>query len=367
MTSTTSTTSPAAAEGLGPGATIRIGDVPVGREHEPFIIAEMSGNHDGSLDKALEIVRAAAAAGAHAIKLQTYTPDTITIDADTPEFRLSAAHPLWGGRRLYDLYEEAHTPWEWHQPIFDLARELGLLAFSSPFDPTAVDFLESLDVPAYKIASSEIVDLPLVRLAARTGKPMIISTGMASVAEIHAAVEAARSVGNDQVIVLSCTASYPADPASSNLRGIPVMADTFRAPIGLSDHTMGIGAAVASIAFGAVLVEKHVTMSREEGGVDSDFSLEPAELAALVSETKVAWQALGQPHIGARETEREGLRFRRSLFVVQDVAQGDPVTAENVRSIRPANGLAPDSFALLEGRVFRRDTQRGTPMSWDLV
>lgn len=353
--------------GFGPDSTVTIGGVPVGRDHPPFIIAEMSGNHDGSLDKALEIVRAAAAAGAHAVKLQTYTADTITIDVDTPDFRLSDEHPLWGGRRLYDLYEEAHTPWKWHAPIFDLARELGLLAFSSPFDPTAVEFLESLEVPAYKIASSEIVDLPLVRTAAATGKPIIISTGMASVGEIHAAVTAARSTGNEQVIVLSCTANYPADPAASNLRGIPVMAETFGAPIGLSDHTMGIGAAVASIAFGAVLVEKHVTMSREEGGVDSDFSLEPDELALLVSQTRVAWQALGEPRIGARESEREGLRFRRSLYVVEDVAAGDPVSDKNVRSIRPANGLPPDTFTQLEGRAFTRNVPRGTPMSWDLV
>ncbi|OFE14585.1 pseudaminic acid synthase [Humibacillus sp. DSM 29435] len=353
--------------GRGPQATIHIGGVPVGADVEPFIIAEMSGNHDGSLDTALAIVRAAAAAGAHAIKLQTYTADTITLDVDAPEFRLSDDHPLWAGRRLYDLYEEAHTPWEWHAPIFELARELGLLAFSSPFDPTAVEFLEGLDVPAYKIASSEIVDLPLVRLAAGTGKPIIISTGMASVGEIHAAVQAARGTGNDQVIVLSCTAAYPADPSASNLRGIPVMAAAFDAPIGLSDHTMGIGAAVASIAFGAVLVEKHVTLSRESGGVDSDFSLEPPELASLVAETKVAWQALGQPLIGARESEREGLRFRRSLFVVEDVRAGEPVTSRNVRSVRPSTGLAPDLFDLVVGRAFTRDVRRGTPLQWELV
>ncbi|MDN5766697.1 MAG: pseudaminic acid synthase [Humibacillus sp.] len=365
MTATTPTTPTTPDSGR--RATIRIGGVPVGADAEPFIIAEMSGNHDGSLDKALAIVRAAAAAGAHAIKLQTYTADTITLDVDTPDFRLSDDHPLWGGRRLHDLYEEAHTPWEWHAPIFGLARELGLLAFSSPFDPSAVEFLESLDVPAYKIASSEIVDLPLIRLAAATGKPIIISTGMASVGEIHAAVQAARGTGNEQVIVLSCTASYPADPSSSNLRGIPVMAEAFDAPIGLSDHTMGIGAAVASIAFGAVLVEKHVTLSRDDGGVDSDFSLEPPELAALVTETRVAWQALGRPRIGARESEREGLRFRRSLFVVEDVVAGDAVSATNVRSIRPSNGLAPDTFSMLEGRRFTADVSRGTPMSWDLV
>src|SRR6476661_2978231 len=329
--------------------SLTIGGTPVGPDAPPFIIAEMSGNHDGSLDKALEIVRMAAKAGAHAIKLQTYTADTITIDVDKPEFRLSADHELWGSRRLYDLYEEAHTPWEWHQPIFDLARELGLLAFSSPFDPTAVEFLEGLDVPAYKIASSEIVDLPLIRLAAGTGKPLIISTGMASVGEIAAAVEAAHSTGNRQVMLLSCTVSYPADPASSNLRGIPVMREAFGVPVGLSDHTMGIGAAVASVAVG------------------SAFSLEPDELAALVRETKVAWQALGEPRIGAREAEREGLRFRRSLFVVEDVKAGDPVTSANVRSIRPANGLAPDAFSLVESKRFTRDVERGTPMSWDLV
>ena len=326
----------------------------------------MSGNHDGSLDKALEIVRTAAEAGAHAIKLQTYTADTITIDVDKPEFRLSEGHELWGSRRLYELYEEAHTPWEWHEPIFDLARELGMLAFSSPFDPTAVEFLEGLEVPAYKIASSEIVDLPLIRLAARTGKPLIISTGMASVGEIARGRRAAAPRGNRQVMLLSCTVSYPADPASSNLRGIPVMREAFGVPVGLSDHTMGIGAAVASVAFGAVLVEKHVTMSREEGGVDSAFSLEPDELAALVRETgRVAGpRRAAHRRAGA---EREGLRFRRSLFVVEDVKAGDPVTAANVRSIRPANGLPPDAFSLIESKRFTRDVERGTPMSWDLV
>jgi len=347
--------------------SVTIGGREVGPAAEPFVIAEMSGNHDGDLNKALDIVRAAAESGAHAIKLQTYTADTITIDADTPLFRLSAGHSLWADRRLYELYQEAHTPWDWHKPIFELARELGLLAFSSPFDPSAVAFLEDLDVPCYKIASSEIVDLPLIRLAAGTGKPIIISTGMASVGEIHAAVEAARSVGNNQIVVLSCTADYPADPADSNLRGIPVMADTFQTLVGLSDHTMGIGAAVASVAFGACVIEKHVTLSREGGGVDSAFSLEPAELAALVSESRNAWLALGKPRIGARAVEAEGLRFRRSLFVVEDVQAGDPVTAVNVRSIRPAGGLAPDLFDVVVGRVFARSAVKGTPLSWDLI
>jgi pseudaminic acid synthase len=346
---------------------IKIGGRQVGPDAAPFIIAEMSGNHDGDLDKALAIVRATAAAGAHAIKLQTYTADTITIDVDTPAFRISSGHELWADRRLYDLYQEAHTPWDWHAPIFELARELGLLAFSSPFDPTAVAFLEDLDVPCYKIASSEIVDLPLIRLAAATGKPIIISTGMASVGEIDAAVKAARNTGNDQIIVLSCTADYPADPADSNLRGIPVLAKVFDTLVGLSDHTMGIGAAIAAVALGACVIEKHVTISRDGGGVDSAFSLEPQELAALVRESETARVSLGRPRIGATASENEGLRLRRSLFVVQDVVAGDLVTEANVRSIRPAGGLAPDLFSVVKGRTFRTGAKMGTPLSWDVI
>ena len=346
---------------------ITIGGRQVGPDAAPFIVAEMSGNHDGDLDKALAIVRATAAAGAHAIKLQTYTADTITLDVDTPAFRISAGHELWADRRLYDLYQEAHTPWEWHAPIFELAGELGLLAFSSPFDPTAVAFLENLDVPCYKIASSEIVDLPLIRLAAATGKPIIISTGMASVGEIDAAVRAARGTGNDQIIVLSCTADYPADPADSNLRGIPVLASVFDTLVGLSDHTMGIGAAIAAVALGACVIEKHVTISREGGGVDSAFSLEPHELAALVRETETARVSLGQPRIGATASEDEGLRLRRSLFVVRDVVAGDVVTEANVRSIRPAGGLAPELFSVVKGRTFRTDAKMGTPLSWAVI
>lgn len=346
---------------------IQIGGVPVGPESDPFIIAEMSGNHNGDLQRALDIVTMAAEAGAHAIKLQTYTADTITIDADTPSFRLSEGHELWGGRRLYDLYDEAHTPWEWHEKIFAHAADKGILAFSSPFDPTAVDFLEGLGAPAYKVASSEIVDLPLIRAMAETGKPIIISTGMASIAEIDAAVKAARSTGNEQIVVLSCTADYPADPASSNLRSIPVMANAFDVLVGLSDHTMGIGVPVASIAFGAVLVEKHVTLARDDGGVDSAFSLEPDELAAMVRETAIARQALGEARIGAKESEREGLRFRRSLFVTRDVKAGEKVAPDNVRSIRPAGGLMPDEFQNVEGREFRVDAVKGTPLTWDLL
>ncbi|MFW6597147.1 pseudaminic acid synthase [Propionibacteriaceae bacterium Y2011] len=347
--------------------TLTIGKHQVGLDQRPYVIAEMSGNHNGDLGRAKAIVEMAAEAGAHAIKLQTYTADTLTINSDKPAFKLADDHPLWGGRTLYDLYTEGSTPWEWHEPLFSLADELGMDAFSSPFDPTAVKFLTDLGVPAFKIASSEIVDIPLVRACAEQGKPMIISTGMASVGEVHAAVEASRAAGNDDIVVLSCTAEYPADPASSNLRGIPVFADTFDTLVGLSDHTMGIGAPIAAVAFGAVLIEKHVTLSRADGGVDSEFSLEPHELKALVDETEVAWQALGRPRIGRKDSEQTGPRFRRSLFVTADVKAGDPVTADNVRSIRPAGGLPTELFDTVEGRPFRTDVERGTPLSWDLI
>jgi len=346
---------------------ITIGDHRVGPGERPFVIAEMSGNHNGSLDRALEIVDAIAATGAQAVKLQTYRADTITIDVDAPAFRISDDHSLWGGENLYSLYEKAHTPWEWHAPIFERAAAAGLTVFSSPFDPTAIDLLESLDAPAYKIASAEIVDLPLIELAARTGKPLVISTGMANVAEIHAAVDTARRARNDQLIVLGCTASYPADPADSNLRGIPLIRDTFDVVPGLSDHTMGIGVPVAAVALGACAIEKHVTLSRADGGVDSDFSLEPAELTALVTESERAWQALGTTRIGPKDSEREVSRLRRSLWVVEDVAEGDEVTAANVRSIRPSGGLPPADLPTVLGRRFRKSAQKGTPLTWNLV
>lgn len=348
-------------------APIPFGSQEIGAHRPPVIVAELSGNHDGDLSRALDIVRAAADAGVEAVKLQTYTADTITIDVDGPLFRLSDGHELWGGRTLYQLYQEAHTPWEWHEPIFELARDLGLVAFSAPFDPTAVEFLEKLDVPAYKVASSEIVDLPLVGAMAATGKPLVISTGMASLAEIDAAVRTARDAGNERLVVLACTASYPAPPEASNLRTIPVLADALDVHAGLSDHTLGIGAAVASVALGATLIEKHVTLSRESGGVDSAFSLEPDELAALRRETDTAWRALGEARVGPTAAETEGLRFRRSLFVVEDVRAGDAVTPRNVRSIRPAGGLAPAELATVLGREFRRDAAKGTPLTWDLL
>jgi N-acetylneuraminate synthase len=339
----------------------------VGPDHPPFVVAEMSGNHNGDLGRALAIVDAVGESGAHALKLQTYRADTITVDADGPAFRIGDGHELWAGENLYRLYEHAHTPWEWHEPIFARAAEHGLIAFSAPFDPTAIDLLESLGAPAYKIASSEIVDLPLIRLAARTGKPLIISTGMATVAEIHAAVEAARGAGCAQLAVLACTASYPASPAESNLRALPLLQGITGSVVGLSDHTPGIGTALAAVALGACLIEKHVTTARGDGGVDAAFSLEPAELATLVVESERAWRSLGQARIGPTEGEREGLRFRRSLYVVADVRAGDPVTEANVRSIRPAGGLHPDTMASVAGRRFTRDATIGTPLTWDLI
>lgn len=319
-------------------AGINIGDRPIGTGKKPFIVAEMSGNHNHSLKRALEIVEAAAAAGAEAIKLQTYTADTITLDVDDGDFFIDDEDNLWRGRSLYDLYKEAYTPWEWHEPIFKRCRELGLIAFSTPFDETAVDFLETLDVPCYKIASFELIDLPLVRKVAATGKPMIISTGMASVAEIDETVRLARETGCKDIILLKCTSSYPASPEESNLLTIPHMQKLFNCPIGLSDHTMGIGAAVAAIALGACFIEKHFTLSRADGGVDSAFSMEPEEMRQLVIETERAWQALGQISYGPGEQESKSLKFRRSLYIAQDMAAGEVLTPENLRIVRPGYG-----------------------------
>ncbi|MDN5914806.1 MAG: pseudaminic acid synthase [Pseudonocardia sp.] len=346
---------------------ITIGEHRVGPGERPFVIAEMSGNHNGSLDRALEIVDAIAATGAQAVKLQTYRADTITIDADGPAFRISDDHGLWGGRNLYQLYEQAHTPWEWHEPLFARARSHGLVPFSSPFDPTAVELLESLDAAAYKVASAELVDLPLIRRMAATGRPMVMSTGMATLAEIDAALTAARDGGATEIVLLACTASYPAEPQDANLQTIPALREAFGVPVGLSDHTYGIGVAVASVAKGAVAIEKHVTLRREDGGVDSDFSLEPAELAALCRESDAARLAMGPARFGPRESERDTLALRRSLFVVADVAAGEKVTEANVRSIRPAGGLATDTIGTVLGRTFTRDVERGTPLTWDLI
>jgi pseudaminic acid synthase len=333
----------------------------------PFIIAEMSGNHNQSLDRALAIVDAAAVAGAHAIKLQTYTAESMTLDLDAGEFFISDPESLWVGQSMYKLYEKAHTPWEWHAPIMERARERGILCFSSPFDESAVDFLETLNVPAYKIASFECVDLPLIRKVASTGKPLIISTGMASIAEIAEAVDTARAAGCKDLILLKCTSTYPASPENTNLLTIPHMRSLFGCEVGLSDHTMGIGVAVAAIAFGATVVEKHFTLSRAEGGVDSAFSLEPVELASLVAETGRAWQALGGVRYGPTQAEQKVRLRRRSLYIAQDLEPGDILNAENLRRIRPGHGLAPKHYDSLLGQRVTKAVKRGTPMIWDFI
>jgi pseudaminic acid synthase len=346
---------------------IRIGNREVGEGAPPFIIAELSGNHDGSLDKALAIVDAIAESGAHALKLQTYTADTMTIDLAEREFVIDNPSSLWFGRNLHSLYEEAHTPWEWHPTLFNRARERGLLAFSTPFDSTAVEFLESLDAPAYKIASFENRDLDLIRLVARTGKPVIISTGLATLAEIAEAVSAAREAGCRDLVLLKCTSNYPAKPSSSNLRTIPHLRQVFGCEVGLSDHTLGISVAIASVAQGATVIEKHVTLRRDDGGVDAAFSLEPAELAELVEASRVAWEALGAVQIAPTEEEIPSLLLRRSLYVCRDLAAGDVLSSENLRAIRPGLGLAPRHLKALLGKHVNRPVARGTPMSWDLV
>ena len=339
----------------------------VGRGRPPFIIAEMSGNHNQSLERALEIVEAAAKTGAHALKIQTYTPDTMTLDLDEREFHISDPKSLWSGTSLYKLYGQAYTPWEWHQPIFDRARELGIIAFSTPFDDTSVDFLESLDVPCYKIASFENTDLPLIRRVAATGKPLIISTGMASVAELDDTVRAAREAGCRDLVLLKCTSTYPATPANTNILTIPHLRELFGCEVGLSDHTMGVGVSVASVALGASVIEKHFTLRRADGGVDSSFSMEPGEMAQLVVETERAWQALGQVSYGITEAEKPSLVFRRSIYIAQDMKAGEVFTRANLRCVRPGMGLPPKFHDMLLGRSVKQDVKKGTPMGWDLL
>jgi N-acetylneuraminate synthase len=346
---------------------ISIGGRQIGRQHRPFVIAEMSGNHNQSLDRALEIVEAAAKAGAHGLKLQTYTPDTMTIDLDEREFHIDDPKSLWAGTSLYKLYGQAYTPWEWHKPIFAKARALGLVPFSTPFDDTAVEFLEDLDVPCYKIASFENTDLPLIRRVAATGKPLIISTGMASVAELDETVRAAREAGCTQLVLLKCTSTYPATPENSNILTIPHMRELFSCEIGLSDHTMGTGAAVAAVALGATLIEKHFTLSRADGGVDSAFSMEPEEMHRLVVETGRAWQALGSVSYGVLDAEKPSIQFRRSLYVVKDLKAGDMLTRDNVRAIRPGLGLPPKHLQNILGRSVKQDVKRGTALHWELL
>ena len=348
-------------------SSFHIGSRRVGDDAAPFVIAEMSGNHNQSLERALAIVEAAAKAGAHALKLQTYTADTMTLDLDSDEFFIADPQSLWSGTSLFKLYEQAYTPWEWHQPIFQRAAELGMQAFSTPFDESAVDFLESLNVPAYKIASFENTDLPLIRKVASTGKPMIISTGMASVAELDESVRAAREAGCKDLVLLKCTSTYPSLPVDTNLRTIPHLRELFGCQVGLSDHTMGVGASVAAVALGATVVEKHFTLARAEGGVDSVFSLEPAELASLVVETERAWQAMGQVQYGASEHERKSLAFRRSLYITADVEAGELLSAANVRAIRPGFGLPPKFLDLVLGSRAAVPLKRGQALQWQHV
>lgn len=346
---------------------ILIGDKKIGIGQPPFVIAEMSGNHNQSLERALEIVEAAARTGAHALKIQTYTPDTMTLDLDEGEFHISDPNSLWAGSSLYKLYGEAYTPWEWHKPIFDRARELGMIGFSAPFDATAVDLLQELDVPCYKIASFENTDLPLIRRVAATGKPLIISTGMATVAELDETVQAAREAGCKDLVLLKCTSTYPASPEGINLRTIPHLRELFGCEVGLSDHTMGVGVSVASVALGATVIEKHFTLKRADGGVDSAFSMEPAEMAQLVMETEQAWQALGRVSYGPTEAEKKSLKFRRSLYAVKDIKAGEVLTLENMRSIRPGLGLPAKYFDVLLGKAVKQDVKRGTAIGWQLL
>ena len=345
---------------------MKIGDRTIGKDHAPFIIAEISGNHNQSIERALEIVEAVAKIGVHALKLQTYTPDTMTLDLDEGEFYISDPKNLWSGTSLYKLYGEAYTPWEWHLPIFERARELGIIPFSTPFDETAVDFLEGLEVPCYKIASFENTDLPLIRRVAATGKPLIISTGMATVAELDETVRAAREAGCRDLILLKCTSTYPATADNTNIHTIPHLRELFGCEVGLSDHTMGIGVSVAAIALGATVIEKHFTLNRDDGGVDSAFSMEPAEMAQLVIETKRAWQALGQVSYGPTETEKKSIQFRRSLYVVKDLKAGDILTKENLRAIRPGLGLPPKYLEQVLGKNVKQDVKRGTALGWGL-
>ena len=342
-------------------------DRPIGPGHRPYLIAEMSGNHNQSLERALEIVEAAAVSGADAVKLQTYTAQTMTLNVRMPGFVIEDPKSLWAGRQLYELYDEAHTPWEWHAPVMARARALGLHCFSSPFDETAVDFLESLDVPAYKIASFEITDVRLIRKVAATGKPMIISTGMATVAEIDTAVRTARAAGCQQLILLKCTSTYPATPANTNILTIPHLRSMFDCEVGLSDHTMGCGVAIAATALGASVIEKHFTLARADGGVDSTFSMEPAEFALMRLETERAMQSLGHISYGPTKAEKPSLAFRRSLYIAQDMLAGEALTPLNLRCVRPGFGMNPMLFDQVLGQRVRYDCAAGTPLSWALL
>jgi N-acetylneuraminate synthase len=345
---------------------VNIGKINISMVSKPFIIAEMSGNHNQSLDRALEIVEAAAESGAHALKLQTYTADTITLNVKEGEFFINDKENLWKGQSLYELYLKAYTPWEWHEPIMKRANKLKMLCFSTPFDETAVDFLEELDVPVYKIASAEIIHLPLIKKVATTGKPMIISTGMASASEIGEAVRTVREAGCEQFVLLKCTSTYPAPPENINVRTLPHMRALFSCEVGLSDHTMGIGVAIAAVAHGATVIEKHFTLRRADGGVDSAFSMEPNEMKHLVDESERAWQSLGKVNYGPTEAEKGSLKFRRSLYIAKDMKKGDVLNEENLRIVRPGLGLPPKYYDILLGRKVNRDVKKGMAVEWGI-
>lgn len=344
---------------------IEIAGRKIGADYPPYVICELSGNHNGSLERCLSMVDAAADTGCDAIKIQSYTADTITLDVDRPEFRIKGG--LWDGRTLYELYAEAHTPFEWHAAIFERARKRGVTIFSSPFDETAVDLLDALDAPAFKIASFEAVDLPLIRYAASKGKPLIISTGMANLQEMRTALDTALDAGAPGVLLLHCVSSYPATFADANVRTVPDMAARFGCPIGLSDHTPGTAASVAAVSLGACVIEKHFTLARADGGPDAAFSLEPAEFKALVDDTRNAWAALGAAHYDVLGAEQGSLLFRRSLYVTADVKAGEPLSRANIRSVRPGNGLPPAELDKVLGKTATRDIARGEPLDWSMV
>jgi pseudaminic acid synthase len=339
----------------------------IGSDNKPFIIAEMSGNHNQSLDRAFEIVKAAADAGVDAIKLQTYTADTITFNSTGDAFEIKDENSLWKGQNLYNLYKQAYTPWDWHKQLFDYAHELGLVAFSSPFDETAVDFLETLNVSVYKIASFENTDHILLKKVAKTGKPVIMSTGVATIADIQESIKVLEANGCKELVLLKCTSTYPASPENTHIITIPHMRDLYNYPVGLSDHTMGIGVAVASVALGACVIEKHLTLSRAEGGVDAAFSLEPQEFKNLAIESERAWLALGEVNYELSEKEKKSLQFKRSLFLVKDIQAGETITAAHVKSIRPANGLHTRYYETVIGKKIKLSTKAGTPLSFELI
>lgn len=344
---------------------IAIGNKFIGPQHPPFLIAEMSGNHNQSLERAFQIVEAAAKSGAHALKLQTYTADTMTLNLRENEFSIQDEKSLWAGRSLYDLYKEAYTPWEWHKPIMDRCHQLGMLCFSSPFDDTAVDFLHSLKVPAFKIASFENTYIPLIKKVARLKMPMIISTGMASIGELEESVAAVKECGNENLILLKCTSTYPATPENSHLNTIPDMRSRFDVQVGLSDHTMGCGAALAAVTLGATVIEKHFTLSRADGGVDSAFSLEPAEFKTLATESLRAWQSLGQITYGGVKSEEKSKLFRRTIYVAEDIEVGEEFNSKNLRCIRPGLGLETKHYESLLGKTATKSLKKGTPMKLD--